>query len=300
MTFPSELHNFQKACDELIRPVLQQLFVAPHPDMQQLYRAMHYSVMNGGKRVRPLLVMASNMALGGAAEAAIAPACAVELIHAYSLVHDDLPAMDDDDLRRGQPTTHIAFDEASAILAGDALQALAFELLCDAGQFPGTDSQRLQMIGVLARAAGPAGMVGGQAIDLAATGKRVDQAHLERIHRHKTGALISASVQLGALASGQADAGNRTALAAYADAIGLAFQVQDDILDVTASTEVLGKQQGSDSLQDKSTYPALLGLEQARAYALQLHSEALQALQCFDARADILRQLANYIVSRSH
>lgn len=298
MTFPSELREFQKFCDSQVSPALEQLFIAPHSGMQPLYDAMRYSVMNGGKRVRPLLVMASCAALGGSAADALAPACAVELIHAYSLVHDDLPAMDDDDLRRGQPTTHIAFDEASAILAGDALQALAFEVLADAAGHP--DSLRLQMLGTLARASGPAGMVGGQAIDLAATGQRVDQDHLERIHRHKTGALISASVQLGALASGQATDRQLAALAAYAEAIGLAFQVQDDILDVTGSTEVLGKQQGSDSLHDKSTYPALLGLEQARGYALQLRDDALQALQNLDQRADILRQLAGYIVERRH
>lgn len=299
-TYPSDLGSFQGFCEKHISPALEQLFVAPHAEMQQLYRAMHYSVMNGGKRVRPLLVMASCMALGGSPDSAIAPACAVELIHAYSLVHDDLPAMDDDDLRRGQPTTHIAFDEASAILAGDGLQTLAFEVLGNAAREHGHAGRYLQMITTLARAAGPAGMVGGQAIDLAATGKRVDQDGLERIHRHKTGALISASVQLGALASGHADSDQLAALAAYADAIGLAFQVQDDILDVTGNTETLGKQQGSDLQQDKSTYPALLGLEQARAYALQLRDDALRALEVFDDRAVILRQLADYIVQRSH
>ncbi len=299
-TYPSDLHSFQGFCEKHINPALEQLFVAPHAKMQQLYRAMHYSVMNGGKRVRPLLVMASCMALGGSPDSAIAPACAVELIHAYSLVHDDLPAMDDDDLRRGQPTTHIAFDEASAILAGDGLQALAFEVLANAAREHGHPGRYLQMITTLARAAGPAGMVGGQAIDLAATGKRADQNELERIHRHKTGALISASVQLGALASGHADSDQLASLAAYADAIGLAFQVQDDILDVTGNTETLGKQQGSDLEQDKSTYPALLGLEQARAYALQLRDDALQALEAFDDKAVILRQLADYIVQRSH
>lgn len=300
MTFPSELYRFQTFCDKHINPVLEQMFVAPHPDMQRLYQAMRYSVMNGGKRVRPLLVMASCLALEGQAQDAIAPACAVELIHAYSLVHDDLPAMDDDNLRRGQPTTHIAFDEASAILAGDALQTLAFEVLSDDKLAPADDSNRLQMIRLLARASGAAGMVGGQAIDLAATGQRVDQSHLERMHRHKTGALISASVQLGALASGRADDRALAALTRYADAIGLAFQVQDDILDVVSNTETLGKQQGSDLQHDKSTYPALLGLEQARTYAGQLRNDALQALEVFDDKADILRQLADYIVQRSH
>lgn len=300
MTFPSDLQAYQTFCEERINPLLEQLLTTPHPDMQRLYRAMHYSVMNGGKRVRPLLVLASCQALGGEVSAATGPACAVELIHAYSLVHDDLPAMDDDDLRRGQPTTHIAFDEASAILAGDALQTLAFEVLSDPDLTPGSDSLRLEMIRTLARASGAAGMVGGQAIDLAATGQRIGQDHLERMHRHKTGALISASIQLGALASNRADDTLRDALQRYADAIGLAFQVQDDILDVTGTTQTLGKQQGSDSQQDKSTYPALLGLEQARAYALQLRDDALQALTDLDDRAVILRQLADYIVQRSH
>lgn len=300
MTFPSDLPGFQAFCDEQINPLLEQLFTPPHPDMQRLYQAMRYSVMNGGKRVRPLLVLASCLALGGKTANAIAPACAVELIHAYSLVHDDLPAMDDDALRRGQPTTHIAFDEASAILAGDALQTLAFEVLAHAELTPDSDAVRLQMISTLARAAGAAGMVGGQAIDLAATGQQISQEHLERMHRHKTGALISASVRLGALASGRADSKQLAALANYAEAIGLAFQVQDDILDVIGNTETLGKQQGSDSQHDKSTYPALLGLEQAQFYARQLHDQALHALQGFDDQARILRLLADYIVQRLH
>lgn len=300
MTFPSDLPGFQAFCDEQINPLLEQLFTPPHPDMQRLYQAMRYSVMNGGKRVRPLLVLASCLALGGKTANAIAPACAVELIHAYSLVHDDLPAMDDDALRRGQPTTHIAFDEASAILAGDALQTLAFEVLAEAELTPDSDAVRLQMISTLARAAGAAGMVGGQAIDLAATGQQISQEHLERMHRHKTGALISASVRLGALASGRADSKQLAALANYAEAIGLAFQVQDDILDVIGNTETLGKQQGSDSQHDKSTYPALLGLEQAQFYARQLHDQALHALQGFDDQARILRLLADYIVQRLH
>lgn len=299
-TYPSDLQGFQAFCDSQLKPVLQQLFNAPHPDMQHLYDAMRYSVMNGGKRVRPLLAMASCLSMGGTPAQAIAPACAVELIHAYSLVHDDLPAMDNDELRRGQPTTHIAFDEASAILAGDALQTLSFEVLCDSDLCSAPAALRLQMVSTLARAAGAAGMVGGQAIDLAATGKQVQQEQLERIHRHKTGALISASVELGALASEKADAQSCAALNRYAAAIGLAFQVQDDILDVTGNTATLGKQQGSDSIQEKSTYPALLGLEQARAYALQLHAEALQALSGFDDRANILRQLADYIIQRSY
>lgn len=298
MTAPTSLQAYQAFCEARISPLLEQLFAPPGADMARLYQAMAYSVLNGGKRVRPLLVLASCQALGGNTEDALAAACAVELIHAYSLVHDDLPAMDDDELRRGQPTTHIAFDHATAILAGDALQTLAFEVLTDDQLCPVSDAQRVQMVRCLAQAAGAAGMVGGQAIDLAATGQWVDQQQLERIHRHKTGALISASVQLGALASGMASPQQQKALKAYAAAIGLAFQVQDDILDITSDTATLGKQQGSDTEQDKSTYPALLGLEQAQAYALQLRDDALLALAGFDQNADILRQLADYIVER--
>jgi geranylgeranyl diphosphate synthase type II len=259
---------------------------------------MRYSVVNGGKRIRPLLVYAACEALGGHAAQADGAACAVELIHAYSLVHDDLPAMDDDDLRRGLPTTHIAFDQATAILAGDGLQTLAFEVLADGSRNPQDADTRLLMIRALAHAAGPAGMVGGQAIDLGSVGHKLDQTALELMHRHKTGALIEASVSLGALASGQADAPALAALAAYAQAIGLAFQVQDDILDVESDTATLGKRQGADIARDKPTYPALLGLEAAKAYALELRDQALAALQTFDSRAEPLRALARFIVER--
>ena len=287
-------------CRERLQPQLKSLFQAPLPSLERLYSAMDYSVSNGGKRVRPLLAYASCEALGGSMAQADAAASAVELIHAYSLVHDDLPAMDDDDLRRGQPTCHIAFDEATAILAGDALQALAFELLSDAARNPLSAELRLQMTLELARAAGPAGMVGGQAIDLAAVGHKLDQAALEQMHRHKTGALIVASVRLGALASAQADSRALAALTRYAEAIGLAFQVQDDILDIESDTATLGKQQGADIARDKPTYPALLGLVAAKAYARELEAQALRALADFDQRAEPLRALARYIVSRQH
>ena len=222
----------------------------------------------------------------------------MELIHAYSLVHDDLPAMDDDALRRGQPTTHIAFDEACAILAGDALQSLAFDVLSGDTGNPADATLRLRMLTALSRAAGPAGMVGGQAIDLGAVGIKLDQPALERMHRHKTGALIEASVVLGALASGQVTAAQLSALQHYAQAIGLAFQVQDDILDVESDTATLGKTQGKDEANDKPTYPALLGLDAAKAYALELRDQALAALRDFDERAEPLRQLAEFIVAR--
>ncbi|AYC31445.1 (2E,6E)-farnesyl diphosphate synthase [Pseudomonas cavernae] len=290
--------SYQKRCQQRVDAALDQLFQAPRHELDRLYQAMRYSVMNGGKRIRPLLVYAACEALGGHDEQADGAACAVELIHAYSLVHDDLPAMDDDDLRRGQPTTHKAFDEACAILAGDGLQSLAFEVLADRRLNPHEADIRLAMLVALSRAAGPAGMVGGQAIDLGSVGHRLDQQALEVMHRHKTGALIEASVRLGALASGRADERSLKALHAYAQAIGLAFQVQDDILDVESDTVTLGKTQGKDQAHDKPTYPALLGLDVAKAYALELRDQALHALRPFDERAEPLRELARYIVER--
>ncbi|MDD2057160.1 polyprenyl synthetase family protein [Pseudomonas sp. GD03860] len=290
--------QYQANSQARVDAALEQLFVAPSPELDRLYAAMRYSVMNGGKRVRPLLAYAACEALGIAPEHANGAACAVELIHAYSLVHDDLPAMDDDDLRRGQPTTHKAFDEACAILAGDGLQSLAFHALLDPQLSPQTDTIRLAMVQTLALAAGPAGMVGGQAIDLGSVGLKLDQTALEFMHRHKTGALIEASVRLGALASARADQLQLQALQTYARAIGLAFQVQDDILDVESDTETLGKRQGADIARDKPTYPALLGLDAAKAYALELRDQALHALRPFDAAAEPLRELARYIVER--
>lgn len=291
---------YQTCSQDRVNAALERLFVAPAPELARLYEAMRYSVMNGGKRVRPLLAYAACEALGAAAEQANGAACAVELIHAYSLVHDDLPAMDDDDLRRGQPTTHKAFDEACAILAGDGLQSLAFSTLLDP-QLNTLDAEtRLRMVAGLALAAGPAGMVGGQAIDLGSVGIKLDQTALEFMHRHKTGALIEASVQLGALASGHASADDLQALNLYARAIGLAFQVQDDILDVESDTATLGKRQGADIARDKPTYPALMGLQGAKDYALELRDQALNALKSFDTTADPLRALARYIVERRH
>ncbi|MDM3884379.1 (2E,6E)-farnesyl diphosphate synthase [Pseudomonas sp. BCRC 81390] len=290
--------TYQASCQARVDAALEPLFVAPTRELERLYAAMRYSVMNGGKRVRPLLAYAACEALGAPAEQANGAACAVELIHAYSLVHDDLPAMDDDDLRRGQPTTHKAFDEACAILAGDGLQSLAFGALLDPRLSPQADSIRLAMVQALAKAAGPAGMVGGQAIDLGSVGLKLDQQALELMHRHKTGALIEASVRLGALASARAEQAQLDALQAYAQAIGLAFQVQDDILDVESDTATLGKRQGADIARDKPTYPALLGLDAAKAYAIELRDQALVALQGFDDKAEPLRALARYIVER--
>ena len=294
------IEQYQKSCQARAEAALETFFKAPSVELERLYAAMRYSVMNGGKRVRPLLVYAACEALGGDIAKADTAACALEMIHSYSLVHDDLPAMDDDDLRRGKPTTHIAFDEAAAILAGDALQSLAFEILADARSNPQSDATRLTMIQVLARAAGPAGMVGGQAIDLESVGIALSQNALENMHRHKTGALIEASVTLGALASGQASSNDLADLKRYAKAIGLAFQVQDDILDVESDTQTLGKTQGKDQANDKPTYPSLLGITEAKHYAHALRDEALAALKRFDQKAEPLRALADYIVTRTH
>ncbi|MCS5515486.1 (2E,6E)-farnesyl diphosphate synthase [Pseudomonas sp. BRM28] len=289
---------YQARCQAQVDAALETLFHAPSSELERLYAAMRYSVMNGGKRVRPLLAYAACEALGGASSDADGAACAVELIHAYSLVHDDLPAMDDDDLRRGQPTTHKKFDEACAILAGDGLQSLAFSALLDPRLSPQSDAIRLAMVQAVAQGAGPAGMVGGQAIDLGSVGLKLDQTALEYMHRHKTGALIETSVKVGALASARADTQTLAALQQYAQAIGLAFQVQDDILDVESDTATLGKRQGADIARDKPTYPALLGLEAAKAYALELRDQALAALAGFDDKAEPLRALARYIVER--
>ena len=292
------IEAYQKHCQARVDHALQPLLQAPRPELQGLYEAMRYSVMNGGKRVRPLLAYAACQALQGEQGRADGAACAVELIHAYSLVHDDLPAMDDDDLRRGQPTTHKAFDEASAILAGDGLQSLAFEVLADPARNPQDADTRLRMVSLLSAAAGPAGMVGGQAIDLGSVGVQLDQRALETMHRHKTGALIEASVLLGALASGRASDASLQALLQYARAIGLAFQVQDDILDVESDTATLGKTQGKDEANHKPTYPSLLGLDAAKAYAGELRDQAITALRELGEPAEPLRQLAHYIVER--
>jgi geranylgeranyl diphosphate synthase, type II len=290
--------SYQARSQARVDSALERLFQPGLVELARLYQAMRYSVMNGGKRVRPLLVYGACEALGGDPANADGAACAVELIHAYSLVHDDLPAMDDDDLRRGQPTTHKAFDEACAILAGDGLQAMAFGALADPALGCLSDRIRLRMVSALAAGAGPAGMVGGQAIDLGSVGLKLDQAALEQMHRHKTGALIEASVVLGALASERAAETDLIALRTYARAIGLAFQVQDDILDVESDTATLGKRQGADIARDKPTYPALLGIDRAKGYAHELRDQALHALDAYGESAEPLRALACYIVDR--
>jgi geranylgeranyl pyrophosphate synthase len=278
---------------------LKQHITSPSSQAKQLQAAAEYSLFNGGKRVRPLLVYATAHALGAEPQHADYPAVAVEMIHAYSLVHDDLPAMDDDDLRRGKPTCHIAFDEATAILAGDALQTQAFSVLSQANTGL-TAQQQLSMIQVLANSSGLMGMAGGQSLDLEAVDKEVDLNYLENMHLHKTGALIQASVLMGAHCQKEVEANTLESLASYAQAIGLAFQVQDDILDVIGDTQTLGKTQGADIANNKPTYVSLLGLEGAQDKALQLHKQAIDALKPLGERACHLVDIANYIIERTH
>ncbi|MGP3590223.1 (2E,6E)-farnesyl diphosphate synthase [Vagococcus sp. WN89Y] len=290
-----------QACVEQANNALRR-FIEPLPFQNTpLVEAMHYGALLGGKRLRPFLVYATGGMFGISQSTLDAPAAAVECIHAYSLMHDDLPAMDDDDLRRGLPTCHIKFGEASAILAGDALQTLAFSILADAPMPEVAARDRLAMVAELAHASGVAGMCGGQALDLAAEGEQVSLQALEQIHRHKTGALIRAAVRMGALSAGDKGREALPYLDSYAQNIGLAFQVQDDILDVVGDTATLGKRQGADQQLGKSTYPALLGLEQARIKARDLIDDARQALSLLSAQSldtTVLEALANYIIQR--
>ena len=267
-------------------------------DDPPLYDAMRYATLGGGKRVRASLVYAAGAALGAPPAQLDSAACALELIHAYSLVHDDLPCMDDDDLRRGKPTCHKAFDEATALLAGDALQALAFELI--AGDRRLRDAARVRMLQTLTRAAGARGMAGGQAVDLAAVGGNLTLAQLRAMHARKTGALIEAAVLLGAYAAGARSGKTLRALTRYARAIGLAFQITDDILDVEGETALLGKRRGADAARNKPTYPALMGLAQAKSAARAAHRRALASLALLRDNGRLLAQLADYIVTRDH
>ncbi len=285
---------------ELIQQQLELILPSANEIPQRLHCAIRYSTLSRGKRLRPLLVYAAGETLGANIHDLTQMAIPVELIHVYSLIHDDLPAMDDDDLRRGVPTCHIAFDEATAILAGDALQTLAFEMLCDCELTPDAEKNRLLMIKTLAQASGTRGMGGGQALDLDATGKTLSLPQLSQLHAMKTGALIKASVKLGAYCAGDIDASHLDALDTFASFIGLAFQVQDDILDIEGSTEKLGKPQGSDLISEKATYPALLGMVGAKAEARRLISEALQALTPLPYNTDILQSFAQLVIERDH
>lgn len=294
LSFEQKLIASQIRCEKNLERALTHLNISDH----YLAEAMAYSLFNGGKRVRPFLVQATAQALSvDDARVDIAMA-AVEMVHSYSLVHDDLPAMDDDDLRRGQPTCHIKFNEATAILAGDALLTGAFEILADMpAEF--TAEQRLQLVRLLSKGAGASGMVAGQAIDLASVDKTVDLAHLENMHNHKTGALIRMSVLMGAHC-GEPDEATIDQLVIYANAIGLAFQVHDDILDIESDTAILGKQQGADVALNKPTYPALLGLDGAKQKAQELCQQALTALDQLEGDTSALAELATYIITRDH
>lgn len=294
MPIPELIRSYQKRVEAALDRWLPDAGIQP----KQLHEAMRYAVLGDGKRVRPILVYASGHALGVAPEGIDGSACAVELIHAYSLVHDDLPAMDNDDLRRGRPTCHRAFDDATAILAGDALQALAFYILSHDPDINGGAQNRLQMIATLAHSGGSRGMAGGQALDLAAVGKELSLAELENMHIHKTGALIRASVGLGALASMKHSEAATQSLDHFAKCIGLAFQIHDDILDVEGETDVIGKPQGSDLARSKPTYPSLLGLEDAKRAAAELHREAKQALEPLGEAGAPLGWIADYMIER--
>jgi geranylgeranyl pyrophosphate synthase len=281
-----------------IELVLDACLALPDSGTLRLREAMRYSALGGGKRLRPLLVYATGESLGASLSDLDAPAAAVEFIHAYSLVHDDLPAMDDDDLRRGRPTCHRAFDEATAILVGDALQALAFAVLAEDVD-AAAGAKRLIMVRLLARASGTSGMAGGQAIDLVSVGQTLGIEALENMHARKTGALIQCSVLLGAVAAGVSAGEEFAALERFGADIGLAFQIQDDILDVEGNAQILGKRTGADAARMKPTYPSTAGLPGARTRAFQLRDRAISTLAPLGARGTALSDLARYVVSRA-
>lgn len=292
--FKHALLTIQQCVEAALKQVLPDITSTP----THLHEAMTYATLGGGKRVRAVLVFGAGRAVGAPDRVLEAPAAALELIHAYSLVHDDLPCMDDDELRRGKPACHIAYDDATALLVGDALQSLAFQALAQA---PGIEvARRLAMVEALAEASGSLGMAGGQAIDLASVGKSLNLSELQTMHRLKTGALIRASARIGGLAALAREDAALSALDDYASCVGLAFQIQDDILDVEGSTEALGKPQGADQALDKPTYPALLGLDASRRRAAELTEQAVAAIDRFGAAADLLRELAMFIVKRSN
>ncbi len=294
-------HEFQPrliAYQERVNAALDKYLPANDPPEHNLAEAIRYSVIGGGKRIRPAMVYAAGEAVGVSTNLMDIPACAVEMIHAYSLIHDDLPAMDDDDLRRGRPTCHKAFDEATAILAGDALQALAYEILAKDDHKELTAEHRIEMLSLLTEASGAHGMAGGQAVDLASVGKQLNLPQLEHMHQLKTGALIRASVLLGGMCKQDITPQEIEILSNYAQCIGLSFQIQDDILDVIGDTKTLGKPQGSDQAQKKPTFPAIIGLEESKQLAMEQHNTALKHLQPLGKTADSLRQLSAYIVER--
>ena len=293
--FQPWVRGIQAAVEACLREVLPPANQPP----ERLHEALRYVALDGGKRIRPLLAYAAGDITEAAADRLRIVAAAVELIHCYSLVHDDLPCMDDDVLRRGKPTCHVEFDEATALLVGDSLQSLAFQLVSEYTLADNADTQ-LAMIKLLAQASGSRGMVGGQAIDLASVGKTLNLPELELMHIHKTGALIRASVLLGALCGQPLSAADTERLDHYAKCTGLAFQVVDDVLDAEADTVTLGKTVGKDAKHDKPTYVSLMGVAAARNFSRELYEDAIAALAAFNARADRLRDLAAFIVKRHH
>ena len=298
-TIGGEVSARVATCRSRIERVLERLLAAPDPGTERLREAMRYSVLGAGKRLRPALVYLTGEPLGAPLTTLDVPAAAVELIHVYSLVHDDLPAMDDDDLRRGRATCHRAYDEATAILVGDALQALAFAVLASEPMAGVSPAARLEMIRALARATGTSGMAGGQAADLAAVGHKLTVAAIESMHRRKTGALIECSVLLGALAAGVTEGPELAALRLFGAEVGLAFQIQDDILDVSGDPALLGKPTGADAAHAKPTYPSTVGLGAARTRAAELRDAAIAALSPLGVRAGELANLARLMVDRS-
>jgi geranylgeranyl pyrophosphate synthase len=288
------------ACRARIERVLERALALPDPGTERLREAMRYSALGAGKRLRPTLVYLTGESLGASLGTLDVPAAAVELIHVYSLVHDDLPAMDDDDLRRGRATCHRAYDEATAILVGDALQALAFAVLASEPMAGVSAAARLEMIRVLARATGTSGMAGGQAVDLAAVGQKLTVTAIESMHRRKTGALIECSVLLGAAAAGVTEGPQLAALKRFGAEVGLAFQIQDDILDVAGDPALLGKSTGADAAHAKPTYPSTVGLAAARTRAAELRDAAIAALSPLGTRAGALAQLARFVVDRTN
>ena len=294
-----DLKESLKLAQERVNSYLENYFSASENVAPKLYEAMRYGVLLGGKRVRPFLVYNVAKMLNGDEELADMGASAIECIHAYSLIHDDLPAMDNDELRRGKPTVHVAFGEAQAILAGDGLQAMAFEILSKDLKNKDLIPNQLKMMNVLAKGAGHMGMCGGQELDLEAEGKLVSQKELECVHRHKTGALIESAALMGLLCTKNVSEEIKEKISTYARAICLAFQVWDDVLDIISDTETLGKPQGSDEDENKSTYPRLMGLENAQNYAKKLANDAIEAIKDLPNN-QILKDFATYIVSRDH
>src|SRR3954452_9158208 len=294
--FRAQLESWQARMESALASRLPGPEVVP----SRLHEAMRYSVLGGGKRIRPGLVFAAARAVGRTEDEVEGAACAVELIHVYSLVHDDLPAMDDDDLRRGRPTVHKAYDEATGVLVGDALQTLAFHLLTRDSALPASPATRLKLVELLAEASGSFGMAGGQAIDLAAQGQQLDLAQVEEMHSRKTGALIRVSVMMAAACASSLDIRTQEALAGFAGPIGLAFQIQDDLLDVLGDVSTLGKATGADSERCKPTHPAVIGIEASQERVRLLHTQALDSLAPFGMRAELLRSLADWLLARRY